>query len=339
MLWQIDFYIKPCGNLEIFLQNPIFELLTISITGASGYLGQNLVNSLSNTFNDLKIKVLIHRNYSEAFNKPNVINIRGDLLKPESLTELLEPGCTVVNLAYLHSQTQKANLEAINNLAEASAKVRIKRFVHCSTAVVVGDVLDDQITEETACFPKSVYEISKFKIEELLREKSYSHFELLILRPSAIFGPDGKNLLKLADNLVQGNKVINYLKSCFNNHRKMNLVYIDNVVSALVFLINLNQTLEMETFIVSDDESPINNYRDIEKYLIKKLGRKDYFFPRIPFPKVILRALLKLAARSNTNPNRVYQCCKLMGAGLKKPIAFEDGLETFANWYNKRSFI
>ena len=117
----------------------------------------------------------------------------------------------------------------------------------------------------------------------------------------------------------------------------MNLVCIDNVVSSIIFLIETNRRIDGEVFIISDDESHINNYREIEKYMNKRLGFKDYSFPRFPLPNFVLTTLLTLAGKSNVNPNRVYSSQKLMNAGFKKPISFEMGLDSFADWYEKKN--
>jgi nucleoside-diphosphate-sugar epimerase len=109
----------------------------------------------------------------------------------------------------------------------------------------------------------------------------------------------------------------------------MNLVYVANVVSAIAFLVEIDGGIGREVFIVSDDDDPSNNYRDIEKYLMKRFGYAGYPVPRIPLPPFVLAFLLRLAGRSNRNPARVYSCEKLLKAGFRKPIAFESGLAFF----------
>ena len=308
---------------------------TLAITGASGFIGQHLALSLS-ADHAWEVRILIHENKPEhLIDRKGLVPIVGDLLKPDTLRDLFAPGCTVINLAYLNRQPLSENLDAMESLSENCVKARIKRLVHCSTAVVVGGAPDDVITEETPCNPNSEYETIKFQIEGLLRDKARNHFELVILRPTAVFGPGGKNLLKLANDLTTGSKFVSYLKSCLFDSRRMNLVYVDNVVSALLFLAFTNQTMDREIFIISDDEYLENNYRDIEKYLMRHLGCKEYPRPRIPLPQLLLTNVLKLAGRSNLNPDRIYRSEKLRNAGLKKNISFEAGLKTFAEWYRK----
>lgn len=308
----------------------------VAITGGTGFVGQHLLALLANR-NDLPMRVLIHHNCNhKLLDQPNITQVEGDLLKPETLSRLLQPGCTVVNLVYLRDQSSQENLQAVTNLAQACAQAKIKRLIHCSTAVVAGRVSGNIINEETPCHPVNEYEFTKLAMEKALVEKSGGAFEVVILRPTAIFGPGGKNLLKLADDLSHGQRAINYIKSSLFNRRKMNLVCVDNVAAAIAFLIDTQQNFDREFFIISDSEYPLNNYRAIEKYLMARWGYQDYPVPHIPFPPFVLSFLLKLAGRSNLNPACIFDSQKLMRAGFEKPISFEAGLVSFADWYKEQ---
>ena len=305
----------------------------IAITGANSFIGTHLLDLLSNR-DDMQIKIMIHKNFNSTIpSRRNISIMRGDLLRQESLNGFLEQGCTVVNLAYLWEQTKQENLKAMANLVEACKKANIRRLIHCSTAVVVGRVSTNTVNENTICNPINKYEITKLELEKLLLKKTRNNFETVILRPTAVFGPGGENLLKLANDLRKKNRIINYLKSCLLNARKMNLVYVDNVVSAIEFLINTDSKIDREVFIISDDEYSCNNYRFIENYLVRNLGYKEYPIPIIPLPFTILKVLLKLSGKSNLNPASVYDCQKLINTGFKKPALFEDGLSNFVCWY------
>lgn len=301
---------------------------TVSITGASGFIGRHLLRFLENN-QVVKINCLRSSNQ----NISNCKIVEGDLLRPDSLEQLLEPGCVVVNLAFLSNRPSEDNLAAMANLADACIRARVKRLIHCSTAVVAGRARVTEVTEGTLCAPENAYEVVKYEIEKLLAEKSKGHFELVILRPTAVFGPGGKNLLKLADDLTHGSRFVNYLKSCLYGDRKMNLVCVDNVTAAISFLIESSQRFDRDIFIISDDEAPANNYREAEKFLMQSLSVDDYAFPRLVLPRFILVMALKLSGKANVNPARIYQSTKLMGAGFEKKVAFESGLKTFSDWY------
>jgi len=307
----------------------------IAITGPSSFVGRHLVELLSSR-SDARLNLLVHHHMPDIpANRSGMDLIDGDLLKSDTLKDFLIPDCTVINLAYLSGESEGDNLEAATNLAEACVKAHVKRLVHCSTAVVAGKTPDNPVTEETKCEPGNPYEVTKYRMERLFAEKAKDHFDLAILRPTAVFGQGGKNLLKLSDDLTTGSWMLNYLKSCLFDHRCMNLVSVSHVVNALVFLVYMEAKLNGGIFIVADDEQPLNNYRDVEKRLMQAFGVRDYRLPRVPFPQFLLSVLLKLSGRSNTHPFRTYCSDKLRKAGLRYADSFEADLTAFADWYKK----
>ena len=301
----------------------------IAVTGATGFIGTQLVKHLSQK-SDLHLRLLIHVNPNiQIPESRNISIIHGDLLESVTLDDFPETGCVVVNLAYLGGRSLAENLSATENLLEICKRAKIKRLIHCSTAAVYGRVATNKISEDTTENPMLEYEVAKSRIEKSVLEKSAGAFESVIMRPTAIFGKGGKNLIKLMEDLRHGNRVINYLKSCIYQYRRMNLVCIENVVSAIEFLIRTNRNIGGETFIISDDADPFNNYRDIEKYLMERMNCKAYPVSPVSIPFPILRTLLRLARRSNDNPELVYDCGKIISAGFKPALTFKEGLSGF----------
>jgi nucleoside-diphosphate-sugar epimerase len=309
--------------------------MIIALTGASGFIGQHLLEHLATDKKrdpSLQINVLIHRATPES-TLPNVTYTRGDLFEPESLLPLLHEGCVAVNLAYLSAGSEADNLLAAENFIAACRQKKVRRIIHCSTAVVTGESSTDVINESTQAQPRTSYELTKYKIERLFLDKASEFCEVIILRPTAVFGAGGKNLLKLANDLKSGNPVLNYLKSSLFGKRQMNLVGIDNVVAALSLLLFSDKELNRETFLISDDEFPMNNFVDVESFLLQKLGQKKR--PRVAIPEFALRFLLKIAGKTQT-PRLRYDSSKIISFGLQKPRSLDQSLEQFARWYLSR---
>lgn len=315
-------------------------MITIAITGASGYIGKHLVAELAR-HGGYRIKVLSRssRHTIDATELGSHIEvIKGDLRSPETLHEFFEPGCTVVNLVYLRNAGQAENLAITENLLAACRASKVGRLIHCSTADVTGRTWRSLVTENTPCHPVTEYGITKLKVEEVILDAASSNFEVVILRPTAVFGRGGENLNKLAGDLVSGKRLRNYLKSCLFGRRRMNLVHIENVVTAIVFLIQRAEDVSGEVFIVSDDDNPENNYADVERFLMREFNVPNYHVPRFPVPTSVLSFLLRLLGRNNIDPRSVYAPDKLIGFGFTRPVSFETGLAEFAAWY-RSSFI
>lgn len=309
-----------------------------SITGATGFLGRHLVESLTRR-PDVSLRALVHRTPDNKLPRSeNVSWVRGDLGDPGIAADLLTRGGTLIHLAYPGSWSPQAHLASITQLARAAAEHGVQRVVHCSTAVVAGATPDEQVRETTPPVPHTEYERSKLALESAWRVHATGRFDLVIARPSAVFGPGGRNLLKLADALSGGNPAVNYLRSSLFGSRRMNLVCISNVIAALEFLAEREEMFDGAAFLISDDDDPLNNFRDVERILNREFGAADYPLPPLPVPPVLLGLLLRLAGRSNANPQRVYDSARLQETGWRKTCGLEQGLREFAAWYLSAHF-
>ena len=259
------------------------------------------------------------------------VTVRGNVADPAVLAALLRPGCCVANFVYDAAAPMQESLAAANALAEGCIKHGVRRMLHCSTATVVGVTRVARIDETTACHPGTAYEKTKIAVENLLLEKARGRFELVILRPTAVFGAGGRNLLKLARDLAHGPRLTNYLRSCANGARRLNLVAAENVVAAAVFLLEAD-AVDQEIFIISDDENPLNNFRDVESCLMHRLAIPAYP-ARCALPQAVLSLLLRMRGRSLTNPETLFSCDKLRQLGFIKPVNFDAALAAFASWY------
>jgi nucleoside-diphosphate-sugar epimerase len=307
----------------------------VAICGGSGFIGRHLLRALASD-RIARLRVLVHRHDPRADLKADdVLGVAGDLAKPESLGALITRGCTVVNLAYMPERSRDENLAAATNLARVCRTGQARRVVHVSTATVVGAAADDVITESTPPDPRTEYERTKLEVERRLATEARDAFELVILRPTAVFGPRGRNLVTLAASLRDGTAAGNYARSCLHGRRRMNLVCVDNVVAAIRFAATVRVTAGAETFLVSDDDDALNNYRDVESVLRARLGRGAYPVPPLPLPGAVLRTMLKLRGRSNANPDRVYSASRLTSAGFARPTSLAAGLASFADWYRE----
>ena len=304
----------------------------IVVIGGTGFAGRYLVPVLARR-KDVRVRVLVHTNApAELFTAENVVAYKGDLLNAQTLAGLCVENATVVNLAYLRGRPRWENLLATSNLLEACIKARAGRFIHCSTVSVFGRITGNLVTERTECHPVDEYETTKMEIEKRILETAGQALKVAVLRPSAIFGPGGKNLLKLANDLKSRGALSNYIKACLSGSRRMNLVSVHNVVAALVLLIDTTREVGREVFIVSDDECGANNYGYVESQIRSALGLNKYPLPVFPVPSFVLKGLLRLAGKSNYNPCCTYSSEKILSMGFKSAVAFEDALAEFAQW-------
>ena len=90
------------------------------------------------------------------------------------------------------------NAFAVRDLIEAAAAAGVRRVVHCSTVGVHGDVDRPPANEDAPFKPGDVYQSTKLEGERLARDAGARlGIEVTIVRPSGIYGPGDRRLLKL----------------------------------------------------------------------------------------------------------------------------------------------
>jgi len=287
---------------------------SLVVLGASSFVGEAII-SQSNCIFPIKA---VARNLKKD-NQSNQINVkwyRINLLIPNSLDSVLEPGDVIINLIYMHDGNESDNNLLLQNIIDSCYRKKISRFIHCSSSVVAGATSESKIDETTPCLPISLYERSKYNLEKQLLYHASNLFDIGILRPTTIVGAGGKNLLKLALDLNRSGPIVNYLRASLYKNRPMHLVPLRNVVDALMHLAFLLKPLNSGVFIISSDDDPVNTFDRVEACLIEALGLKTRKFPIIPIPSEILILLLKLRGRSDFNMAREYRSSKLISTGF-----------------------
>ena len=306
--------------------------MIVSVTGGSGFIGRHLLSSLAAS-PGIEVRALARSGAGAGAGCGSTISWhQGDLEDSGALRTLMAPDGTLIHLAY-PGWTHERHLAAATSMADIARGIGLRRLILCSTAVVAGKARDDRITEDTACEPVLAYERTKFEIERTLAARAAGAFEFAVLRPTAVFGPGGRNLVKLATDLTTGSRAVNYLRSSLYGRRRMNLVAVENVVGALMFLVARYRLAVPETYIVSDDDDPANNFRDVEAALMRHLGVPAYPLSPLPLPRAVLGSALRMVGRSATNPSRIYDASRLRRAGWRPALPFQGGLARFAAWF------
>ncbi|KTD24335.1 Putative NADH-flavin reductase [Legionella lansingensis] len=301
---------------------------SLVILGATGFLGKVLIAQKNIPSS---IKAVARKIPSDAdLHSERITWYDVDLLSPRALDKVLEKDDIVINTVYINTHSEVDNLRLINNIIDACVRNEVKRLIHCSTAVVVGTAKEPRIDETVTCVPCTQYEKVKFAIEQQVLNAVGKGFEIAILRPTAMVGPHGKNLLKLANSLINGNQLVNYLRASLFGRRRMHLVSVRNVAVAIVHLALLDHLLSGSIYYVSSDDDPENNYLGVEKILLETLGLGARKIPILPVPLLFLSILLKIKGRSESNLARTYDSRKLLATHFVPIDSLYDAVSEFA---------
>jgi nucleoside-diphosphate-sugar epimerase len=298
---------------------------TICILGAAGFVGARALRRVAGGHGE--IRVLAHRRDIASFE--NLSTVRGAADDAAALDRVLSPGAVVLNFVYGGASDAPRIAQA---LGAACARQKVRRLVHVSTTDVYGASPGRLIDERSACEPVNEYQRAKHACEEILVAAARSAYELVILRPTGVFGPGGRNLETLAVRVLRQSWPRRYLRACAMGRRRMHAVDVDCVAAAALFLATAPLEAPCERFIVAQDEEPDNNYAALEAFFVRRFGAARYPVPPLSPPPSALRWALRVAGRSNVEPLRVHSSAKLAGHGFAPPRGFAGALEEYADW-------
>jgi nucleoside-diphosphate-sugar epimerase len=156
----------------------------------------------------------------------------GDLRDQSAVARAVEGVDVVYNIAALYRQAglptatyRAVNATAVGQLVEQAARAGVRRVVHCSTVGVHGDVEHPPANEEAPLRPGDVYQQTKVEGEEEAREAARRFsIEVTIARPSGIYGPGDRRLLKLFRQTVRRFPILGRGEIYYH------LTYIDDLV-------------------------------------------------------------------------------------------------------------
>lgn len=161
----------------------------ILVTGATGFIGKNLVKRLLNLGYELSI--LVHSR--GGFDGRKGLDIfHGNILKKDTLDDAVK-GCDLVaHLAgTFFGDIYELNVLGTLNILEACVEFNVKKIVFSSSVAVYGETPIEGASEETNPSPKTPYGLSKFLAETALEYYSNVYgLQCVAVRLLSVYGPN-----------------------------------------------------------------------------------------------------------------------------------------------------
>jgi len=293
--------------------------MKLEITGASGFVGQNLTAYLKKLA--ITIKLLNRNDLSGEvhFNAVDaIVHLAGkahDLKKNSNPEEYYE-----------------VNFELTKKIYDAFLNSDAKKFIFISSVKASADIVDGVLTEDNIPNPITDYGKSKLMAEQYIQSqalpKGKSYY---ILRPCMIHGPGNKGNLNLLYKFVQ--KGIPYPLAAFENRRSF--LGIENLCFVISSL--LQKEIPSGVYQVADDEALSTN--EVVEILAKSLGKRPKLWA---ISKKLILALAKVSdllylplnseRLNKLTENYIVSNEKIKSAiNLSLPISTRKGLLATAN--------
>lgn len=318
-------------------------MMTILVTGATGFVGKPLVDNLILKVNN--VRVLVRKELTCVSEKVEKI-IVDDLSSVDDWTEILQSVDVVIHCAArVHIMNdlvadpliefRKVNVNATLKLARKAAEVGIKRFIFISSIKVNGEMTEpgQSFKPDERCQPEDPYGLSKYEAEQgLLKIAAKTDMEVVIIRPPLVYGPGVKANFYLMMKWV--NKGIPLPLGAINNQRSF--LALDNLVDFIIHCIDHPQAAN-EVFLISDSEDI--STKELLKKVAKAFGKK----PRlIPVPVKLMTLVAKLIRKSDV-ADRLLGSLQVDGSkaqnllGWEPVVTMDEQLKKIADRYNEKT--
>jgi nucleoside-diphosphate-sugar epimerase len=295
--------------------------MKISITGATGFVGQNLQGYLKPFYSVDAISVRYIPKQKINLECDAIIHLAG---KAHDLKKVADP-----------QDYYDSNFELTKQLFDAFLVSEVSVFIFMSTVKAVADEVVGVLTEETTPNPKTHYGIAKHRAEEYIVSKDLPFGKrVYVLRPCMIHGPHNKGNLNLLYQLVS--KGLPWPLGDFRNQRSF--LSIENLCFVIKELLQ-NTAISSGIYQIADDESLATN--ELIQLLSISLNKKSRIW-KVPSSLIKKTAALGDYMRLPLNSERLQKLTEnyvvsnskiTTAIGKTLPVKAKDGLlQTFESF-------
>ena len=298
--------------------------MKILLTGATGFIGQRLINAVNG-----EIHVLSRRKHSNF--KTVICDLQSKVIPDDALDSV----DTVFHLAgfshdlrdatKIQNLYQEVNVEATVRLAKLAVKSNVKRFVFVSSVKAGGgSTFGVCSSEKDQGDPEGVYGKTKREAElKLLKIGKASGMHVSVIRPSLVYGPNVKgNLQSMLLGIKKG-----WFPPLPETGNRRSMIHVDDLVRAIL-LIAEDKRANGEIFIATDG-TPYSS-REIYNTMCGVTGK---LIPKWSVPKTLFDLASLASPRIKYKINKLlgdecYSSAKLEALGFKAKKSLKDMNET-----------
>ena len=354
------------------MSKQIGDLMKILVTGANGFIGSSVVEGalerghevwggMRSTSSKRDLVESVLKISGDGLGKIGFITL--DYENPELLTKQLiefyqQSGAfdVVIHVAGVtncpHTQDfYKGNTETTRNLIYAIRNSGMTgiRFIYISSLGTFGPIKEHQpfgkIVDSDTQMPLSEYGKSKLAAERIIMETP--DLDYIILRPTAVYGPRDKDLLKLVKSVRFRLDAIAGLGA-----QAITFVYVKDLVQAIMQAAE-NRNVTRKAYFVSDGHTYSSS--DFSRQVATAMNHKWTIHLKIPIWLVYLVSVIseffaKLFGHGTTLNRDKFLILKQRNwqcdiqpikddLGYQPKYSLKEGVSDTVNWYKSRSWL
>ncbi len=266
------------------------------VTGGTGFLGSELIRQLREKH--IAVRALVRPGANtETLKTLGVELAEGDLRDIESLRRATNGIYGVYHIGAIFRQAEfgesvffDINVDGTRKLLDASIESGVKRFVHCSTGGVLGNVQNPPGNENTPYNPGDMYQRSKVEGEKLALEYFRTgKIRGVVIRPAMIYGPGDTRNLKMFRMVARG--TFFYVGK---GNTPVHFVDVRDVAKAFILAMEHEEQSGGIYHIPGESSVPLKNVVEI---ISKRLGVSEPWLHIPVLPMQLLGSLCEVVCR------------------------------------------
>jgi dihydroflavonol-4-reductase len=325
--------------------------MRVLVTGATGFIGSHLAESLINKGYKLRCPIRKSSNL-QWLEKLPIEFTYCDLINNVDIHQSVKDVDYIYHVAGITKARTKeeyfrGNHLATRNLLTAVKEVNpgLKRLIHISSGTAVGPSGITAVTEETSFHPITTYGVSKMEAEkECLR--MMDTLPITIIRPPAVYGPRDKDIFEFFNTMKKG------LQPMVGFHDTyVSLIYVRDLVNGII-LAGEHPSATGRTYFISSER--YYNWKEIGEITARIMQRKAL---RLRIPKsgiYIIAAFAELYSAVSRRPALVnFEKARDMiqdfwtfdiarakkELGFKEEYTLETGIQKTIDWYRQHNWL
>ena len=275
--------------------------MKIFITGATGYVGNQLARQLMQQGEELNLLVRDPASVNLPAGKKITI-LKGDITNEETVARAMKD-CTQVYhcaaIAKLNASDKNifydVNVTGTRNIMEAALRAGVQKMVFTSSAAVFGPSLNIPLTENDPRIEsfESDYDFSKHMAENLVREFVNRGLNAVIVNPSRVYGPGPATYSNAVTRMIQymlTKKILFFPK--IDDYRT-NFCYINDVVNG--HILAMEKGVAGENYILGGENI---SYGELLKTVTQLAAIKNRI---VKMPVALVKGIAFLSQLINSN--------------------------------------